>query len=79
MRRASSSFHVPLSPLEVTANTTVAELAGLDTRPGVVADLGAGPAHVARHLRAAGVPKGIRMTVILIVAGSLPSNAMIGV
>jgi SAM-dependent methyltransferase len=32
------------------------ELAGLGAAPGVVADLGAGPAHVARHLRGAGVP-----------------------
>ena len=34
----------------------LAELAGLDDEPGIVADLGAGPGHVARHLREIGLP-----------------------
>lgn len=56
--RYAEEFDDELShrPLERAVLGALPELAGLDTRPGVVADLGAGPAHVARHLRAAGVP-----------------------
>jgi SAM-dependent methyltransferase len=43
-------------PLERALLAALPELAGLAATPGVVADLGAGPAHVARHMRAAGVP-----------------------
>ncbi|HEX2565110.1 MAG TPA: class I SAM-dependent methyltransferase, partial [Acidimicrobiales bacterium] len=43
-------------PLERALLGALPELAGLDALPGVVADLGAGPAHVARHLRRAAVP-----------------------
>ncbi|MGH9116471.1 MAG: class I SAM-dependent methyltransferase [Acidimicrobiales bacterium] len=42
-------------PLERALLAALPELAGLDTSPGLVADLGAGPGHVARHLRADGV------------------------
>jgi SAM-dependent methyltransferase len=56
--RYAEEFDDELShrPLERALLGALPELAGLDTRPGVVADLGAGPGHVARHLRAAGVP-----------------------
>ena len=43
-------------PLERALLTALPELAGLDDSPGVVADLGAGPGHVARHLREIGLP-----------------------
>ena len=43
-------------PLERGLLAALPELAGLDSSPGLVADLGAGPGHVARHLRASGVP-----------------------
>jgi SAM-dependent methyltransferase len=57
-RRYAEEFDDELShrPLERALLGALPELAGLDADPGVVADLGAGPAHVARHLRAAGVP-----------------------
>ena len=43
-------------PLERALLAALPELAGLDDAPGLVADLGAGPGHVARHLRDLGVP-----------------------
>jgi SAM-dependent methyltransferase len=43
-------------PLERTLLGALPEQAGLDASPGVVADLGAGPGHVARYLRCAAVP-----------------------
>ena len=43
-------------PLERALLAALSELAGLDERPGLVADLGSGPGHVAAHLRTAGVP-----------------------
>jgi SAM-dependent methyltransferase len=43
-------------PLERALLGALPELAGLGAWPGIVADLGAGPAHVARHLRGAEVP-----------------------
>ena len=43
-------------PLERALFAALPELAGLDRAPGVVADLGAGPGHVARHLRDLGLP-----------------------
>jgi SAM-dependent methyltransferase len=43
-------------PLERALLGALPELARLGTSPGVVADLGAGPGHVARYLRAAAVP-----------------------
>jgi SAM-dependent methyltransferase len=43
-------------PLERALLAALAELAGLDAAPGIVADLGAGPGHVARHLRQLGLP-----------------------
>jgi SAM-dependent methyltransferase len=43
-------------PLERALLAALPELAGLDEAPGVVADLGAGPGHVARHLRQLAVP-----------------------
>jgi SAM-dependent methyltransferase len=43
-------------PLERALLGALPELAGLDVSPGVVADLGAGPGHVARYLRGAAVP-----------------------
>jgi SAM-dependent methyltransferase len=42
-------------PLERALFAALAELAGLDDEPGVVADLGAGPGHIARHLRQLGL------------------------
>jgi SAM-dependent methyltransferase len=57
-RRYADEFDDELShrPLERALLSALPDLAGLDARPGVVADLGAGPAHVARHLRSADVP-----------------------
>jgi SAM-dependent methyltransferase len=57
-RKYAEEFDDELShrPLERAVLGALPELAGLDRTPGVVADLGAGPAHVARHLRAADVP-----------------------
>jgi SAM-dependent methyltransferase len=57
-RRYADEFDDELShrPLERALLSALLDLAGLDARPGVVADLGAGPAHVARHLRSADVP-----------------------
>ncbi|MGH9286758.1 MAG: class I SAM-dependent methyltransferase, partial [Acidimicrobiales bacterium] len=57
-RQYAEEFDDELShrPLERAMLGALPELAGLDTTPGVVADLGAGPAHVARHLRDADVP-----------------------
>jgi SAM-dependent methyltransferase len=57
-RQYAEEFDDELShrPLERALLGALPELAGLDATPGVVADLGAGPAHVARHLRSAGVP-----------------------
>jgi SAM-dependent methyltransferase len=57
-RQYAEEFDDELShrPLERAMLGALAELAGLDATPGVVADLGAGPAHVARHLRDADVP-----------------------
>jgi SAM-dependent methyltransferase len=43
-------------PLERALLAALAELAGLDATPGLVVDLGAGPGHVARHLREIGLP-----------------------
>ncbi len=43
-------------PLERALFAALGELAGLDREPGIVADLGAGPGHVARHLRELGLP-----------------------
>lgn len=43
-------------PLERALLAALPELAGMDATPGPVADLGGGPGHIARHLRAAGVP-----------------------
>jgi SAM-dependent methyltransferase len=43
-------------PLERALLGALPEQAGLDASPGVVADLGAGPGHVARYLRGAAVP-----------------------
>jgi SAM-dependent methyltransferase len=43
-------------PLERALLGALPEQAGLDALPGVVADLGAGPGHVARYLRDAAVP-----------------------
>ena len=43
-------------PLERALLAALPELAGLDDSPGIVADLGAGPGHVARHLREIGLP-----------------------
>lgn len=56
-RRYADEFDDELShrPLERALLAALPELAGLGATPGVVADLGAGPAHVARHLRSAGV------------------------
>lgn len=56
-RQYAEEFDDELShrPLERALLGALPELAGLEATPGVVADLGAGPAHVARHLRAAGV------------------------
>jgi SAM-dependent methyltransferase len=42
-------------PLERSLLAALAELAGLAARPGLVADLGAGPGHVAAYLHAGGV------------------------
>ena len=42
-------------PLERALLAALPELAGLRDLPGIVADLGGGPGHVARHLRAHGV------------------------
>jgi SAM-dependent methyltransferase len=57
-RQYADEFDDELShrPLERALLGALTELAGLDAAPGVVADLGAGPGHVARHLRGAGVP-----------------------
>jgi SAM-dependent methyltransferase len=57
-RQYAEEFDDELShrPLERAMLGALPELAGLDATPGVVADLGAGPAHVARHLRDADVP-----------------------
>lgn len=57
-RQYAEEFDDELShrPLERALLGALPELAGLDATPGVVADLGAGPAHVARHLRDADVP-----------------------
>jgi SAM-dependent methyltransferase len=57
-RQYAEEFDDELShrPLERALLGALPELAGLDANPGVVADLGAGPAHVARHLRDADVP-----------------------
>jgi SAM-dependent methyltransferase len=57
-RRYADEFGDELShrPLERAMLGALPELAGLAATPGVVADLGAGPGHVARHMRAAGVP-----------------------
>jgi SAM-dependent methyltransferase len=57
-RQYADEFDDELShrPLERALLGALPDLAGLDATPGVVADLGAGPAHVARHMRAAGVP-----------------------
>jgi SAM-dependent methyltransferase len=56
-RRYADEFDDELShrPLERALLGALPELAGLDATPGVVADLGAGPGHVARYLRGAGV------------------------
>ncbi|MGH9110940.1 MAG: class I SAM-dependent methyltransferase [Acidimicrobiales bacterium] len=56
--RYAEEFDDELShrPLERALLGAQTELAGVDTMPGVVVDLGAGPAHVARHLRGGGVP-----------------------
>jgi SAM-dependent methyltransferase len=56
-RQYAEEFRDELShrPLERALLGALPELAGLEATAGVVADLGAGPAHVARHLRAAGV------------------------
>jgi SAM-dependent methyltransferase len=43
-------------PLERALLAALPELAGLDVTPGVIADLGAGPGHVALHLRDLGRP-----------------------
>jgi SAM-dependent methyltransferase len=43
-------------PLERALLDALPELARLDAEPGVIADLGAGPGHVARHLRGLGHP-----------------------
>jgi SAM-dependent methyltransferase len=43
-------------PLERALLAALPELAGLDDDSGVIADLGAGPGHVARHLRGLGHP-----------------------
>lgn len=52
-RRYADEFNDELShrPLERALLAALGELAGLDDSPGVVGDLGAGPAHVGRHLR----------------------------
>jgi SAM-dependent methyltransferase len=42
-------------PLERALFAALPQLSGIDVQPGVVADLGAGPGHVARHLRQLGV------------------------
>jgi SAM-dependent methyltransferase len=57
-RRYAEEFDDELShrPLERALLGALPELARLDSSPGVFADLGAGPAHVARHLRSAAVP-----------------------
>ncbi len=57
-RQYAEEFDEELShrPLERALLAALPDLAGLAETPGVVADLGAGPAHVARHLRDAGVP-----------------------
>jgi SAM-dependent methyltransferase len=57
-RQYADEFDDELShrPLERALLGALPDLAGLDATPGVAADLGAGPAHVARHMRAAGVP-----------------------
>ena len=57
-RQYAQEFDDELShrPLERALLGALPELAGLDAAPGIVADLGAGPAHVARHLRAMGMP-----------------------
>jgi len=56
--RYAEEFDDELSrrPLERALLAALPELAGLDTTAGVVADLGAGPGHVARHLRSSDVP-----------------------
>lgn len=56
-RRYADEFNDELShrPLERALLAALAELAGLDHTPGLVADLGAGPAHVGRHLRQLGL------------------------
>jgi SAM-dependent methyltransferase len=57
-RQYADEFDDELSrrPLERALLGALPELAGLDATPGVAADLGAGPAHVARYMRATGVP-----------------------
>jgi SAM-dependent methyltransferase len=57
-RQYADEFDDELShrPLERALLGALTELAGLDAAPGIVADLGAGPGHVARHLRSTGVP-----------------------
>jgi SAM-dependent methyltransferase len=57
-RQYADEFDDELShrPLERALLGALPDLAGLDAAPGVAADLGAGPAHVARHMRAGGVP-----------------------
>jgi SAM-dependent methyltransferase len=57
-RQYAEEFNDELAhrPLERALLGALPEQAGLDTSPGVVADLGAGPGHVARYLRAAAVP-----------------------
>jgi SAM-dependent methyltransferase len=57
-RQYAEEFDEELShrPLERALLRALPELAGLGAAPGVVADLGAGPAHVARHLRSAELP-----------------------
>jgi SAM-dependent methyltransferase len=42
-------------PLERALLGALGELAGLDANPGLVADLGAGPGHIARHVRQLGL------------------------
>ncbi len=42
-------------PLERALLAALGELARLDDTPGVIADLGAGPGHIARHLRELGL------------------------
>jgi hypothetical protein len=56
-RQDADEFDDELShrPLVRALLGVLPELAGLDASPGVVADLGAGPAHVARYLCGAGV------------------------